>query len=66
VPHVLKQKNVFDAFLRILPLGFKHVQCGKIFFDIKSIFYSANKVLKYSATSFVAIVMGDKLNITKT
>jgi hypothetical protein len=38
----------------------------KIYFDIKSIFYTANKVFKYFATSFVAIVMGDKLNITKT
>jgi hypothetical protein len=60
-------KEMFLAhFFRILPLGFKHVQRGKLFFDIKSIFYITSKIFKYSATSFMAIIMGDKLNITKT
>jgi hypothetical protein len=41
-----------------MPLGFKHVLCGKIL--------SINKRVFYTATSFVVIVMGDKLNIVVT
>ncbi len=65
-PMCWNKKTFLAHFFRILPLGFKHVQRGKIFFDIKSIFYIASKLFKYSTTSFMAIVMGDKLNITKT
>jgi hypothetical protein len=50
-------------FLRILPLGFKHVLHGKILFDRKNLFYIARGIFGYFAMSFVAVVMGDKLNM---
>jgi hypothetical protein len=65
-PMCWSKKMFLAHFFRILPPGFKHVQHGKIFFVIKSIMYTTSKVFKYSTTSFMAILMGDKPNITKT
>jgi hypothetical protein len=59
VPHVLKQKIYNLApLLRIMPLGVKHVLCGRILFVSRSILYTT--------TSFEVVAMGDKLNIAIT
>ncbi len=57
-PMCWNKNNNLAPLLRIMPLGFKHVLCGKIL--------SINKRVFYTATSFVVIVMGDKLNIVVT
>jgi hypothetical protein len=54
----LKVKFFFLAhLLRILPLGFKHVPHGRILFDNISIFYTANGIFEYFATSFMVIII---------
>jgi hypothetical protein len=59
VPYVLKPNKIkLVPLLRIMPLGFRHVLCGKILSISKRVFYIA--------TSFVAIIMGYKLNIVIT
>jgi hypothetical protein len=63
VRHVLKQKIIIAPLLKILPLGFKHVLCGKILYVNKSIFCTT---MSFVVIVIMAIVIEDKLNIIVT
>jgi hypothetical protein len=64
VPYVLKPNKIKLApLLRIMPLGFRHVLCGKILSISKRVFYIATS---FVAIVILAIIMGYKLNIVIT
>jgi hypothetical protein len=49
--------------LRIMPLGFKHVLCGRILSISKRVFYTT---MSFVVVVILVVVMGDNLNITIT